>query len=209
MKKFFVALFSVVALLAVVVPSSASVIKHVERETNAQRLARGLPPNPPTRRSTALARRASPAPPKQYIVVYDSDGQRIGLVQNGGSSHGISVGDKMNFPVTFDPTAHTVFSDGKGNQNLGGHNQPTVTMGSKLPGFTYLEKVSDSDKNAEANIWYSGANNELLGMWTNPSGPLVPIYFFEDDKGSILMTGNDAAFPKLERLHLFVASFSS
>lgn len=68
MKKFFVALFSVVALLAVVVPSSASAIKHVERETNAQRLARGLPPNPPTRRSTALARRASPAPPCVHLL---------------------------------------------------------------------------------------------------------------------------------------------
>ena len=51
----------------------------------------------------------------------------------------------------------------------------------------------------EANIWYSGDNDELLGMWTNPSGPLVPIYFFEDD-GSILMTGDLDAFPNLEQL---------
>lgn len=37
-------------------------------------------------------------------------------------------------------------------------------------------------------------------MWTNPSGPLVPIYFFETKDGSILMTGDGDAFPKLEQL---------
>jgi hypothetical protein len=68
MKKFFVALFSVVSLLAVIVPSSASAIKHPERETNAQRFARGLPPNPPTRRSTAFARRQSPTPPCVHLL---------------------------------------------------------------------------------------------------------------------------------------------
>lgn len=67
MKKFFVALFSVAALLAVVVPSSASHVEKVERETNANRLARGLPPKAPTRRSTAPARRSSPTPPCVHL----------------------------------------------------------------------------------------------------------------------------------------------
>ena len=62
MKNFIVALFSVVVLLGLVSPSSAYVIGR--HETNAQRLARGLPPNPPTRRLTAPVRRASPTPPK-------------------------------------------------------------------------------------------------------------------------------------------------
>jgi len=208
MKKFFVALFSVVALLAVVVPSSASDVQNVERETNAERLARGLPPKAPTRRSTAHARRSSPTPPKQqYIVVYDSNGNPLGFVQKGGSTHGIHVGDKMNFPVTFDSTTHTVFSSGSGDQYLGGHNQPTVIMGSNLATSTFLERVSVNNKNSETDIWYPGPNNELLAKWTNPSGPLVPIYFFETQTGSILMTGDPNAFSDLEQIHLFLESF--
>jgi len=61
MKGFIVALFSVVALLGLALPSSAHAIG--QRETNSQRLARGLPPNPPSRRHTAPVRRASPTPP--------------------------------------------------------------------------------------------------------------------------------------------------
>lgn len=210
MKKFFVALFSVIALLAVVVPSSASDVQNVERdsETNAGRLARGLPPKAPTRRSTAHARRSSPTPPKQYIVAYDRDGNPLGFVQKGGSTHGIHVGNKMNFPVTFDPTSHTVFSAGAGDQYLGGHNQPTVIMGSDLPTSTFLQRVSANNQNSEIDIWYPGPNNQLLAMWTNPSGPLVPIYFFETQTGSILMTGDPNAFPDLEPIYLFLKSFS-
>lgn len=63
MKTFFLALFSVVALLGLVAPSFASEVTHVERETNGERLARGLPPNPPTRRTTAKRHRHSQAPP--------------------------------------------------------------------------------------------------------------------------------------------------
>jgi len=207
MKKFIVALFSVVALLAVVVPSSASHVQNVERETNAERLARGLPPKAPTRRSTAPARRSSPTPPKQYIVVYDADGNPLGFVQKGGSNHGINVGDKMNFPVTFDPTSHTVFSAGAGDQYLGGHNEPTVTMGSSLATSTYLERVSVNSKNSETDIWYPGPNNELLAMWTNPSGPPVAVYFFETQTGSILMTGDPKAFPDLQQIYLFLENF--
>lgn len=62
MKNFIVALFSVIALLGLVLPSSAHAIGR--RETNAQRLARGLTPNAPSRRFTAPVRRASPTPPK-------------------------------------------------------------------------------------------------------------------------------------------------
>ena len=52
----------------------------------------------------------------------------------------------------------------------------------------------------EANIWFSGANNELLGKWTNPDGTLVPIYFFENNDGSILMSGDPTAPPGSEQV---------
>jgi hypothetical protein len=68
MKTFFLALFSVVALLGFVAPSlAASEVTHVERETNGQRLARGLTPNPPSRRTTAKRSRHSQTPPCVYF----------------------------------------------------------------------------------------------------------------------------------------------
>jgi len=106
MKTFFLALFSVVALLGLVAPSFASEVTHVERETNGERLARGLPPNPPTRRTTAKRHRHSQAPPcvqfyfllrlstdpistycrapKQYVEVRDLSGDILGFIANGG-----------------------------------------------------------------------------------------------------------------------------
>lgn len=53
MQRFAVILFALVALFAVVVPSSASIHSQVKRETNSDRFARGLPPLPPSRRETA------------------------------------------------------------------------------------------------------------------------------------------------------------
>ena len=67
MKRFILALFSVVALLALVAPSPVNALRRAGRETNAERLARGLPPNPPTRRSTAPQRRASLTP---YVIFF-------------------------------------------------------------------------------------------------------------------------------------------
>jgi len=215
MKKFFVALFSVVALLAVVVPSSASHVQNVERGTNGDRLARGLPPKAPTRRSTAPARRASrraypriPTPPMQYIVVRDADGNTLGFVQNDGSTNGINVGDQMNYPVTFDPTSRTVFSAGAGNQYLGGHNQPGVFLSSTQDTSTYLERDAYNNE-SESDIWYPGPHNELLAKWKglNPSGPRNPVYFFESQTGSILMTGDPNAFPDLQQIYLYLESF--
>ena len=64
MKTFFLALFSVVALLGFAAPSlAASEVTHVQRETNGERLARGLTPNPPSRRTTAKRSRHSQTPP--------------------------------------------------------------------------------------------------------------------------------------------------
>jgi hypothetical protein len=64
MKNLILTLFSLVALLGLVLPSSfVHAVTLVKRETNAERLARGLPPNPPTRRSTARHHRQSPSPP--------------------------------------------------------------------------------------------------------------------------------------------------
>src|SRR5712691_4796645 len=110
MKTFLLALFSVVALFGLVVPSFASEVTNLERETNGERLARGLPPNPPSRRTTAKRHRHSQAPPpcvdfyfllylsrhsltcsrtyrraqRQYVEVRDLSGDVLGFITNGG-----------------------------------------------------------------------------------------------------------------------------
>ncbi|KAH9968440.1 hypothetical protein BGW80DRAFT_1461974 [Lactifluus volemus] len=54
MQRFTVALFVLLALFALLVPlSSANNVEPAKRETNADRLARGLPPLAPTRRHAA------------------------------------------------------------------------------------------------------------------------------------------------------------
>ena len=53
MQRFAVVLFAFVALFAIVAPSSVNALSHVKRDTNGDRLARGLPPRGPSRRSTA------------------------------------------------------------------------------------------------------------------------------------------------------------
>ena len=53
MQRFAVILFALVAVFAIIVPSSAKALSQVKRETNADRFARGLPPLAPSRRSTA------------------------------------------------------------------------------------------------------------------------------------------------------------
>jgi hypothetical protein len=57
MKTAFLALLSVVALLGLAMPSVVA----MPLDTNADRLARGLPPNPPTRRTGLEPRSPRPS----------------------------------------------------------------------------------------------------------------------------------------------------
>lgn len=200
MKRFILALFSVVALLALVAPSPVNALRHAERETNAERLARGLPPNPPTRRGTAPQRRAS-LTPGQYIEVRDMNGNILGFVTNGGSSHGISVSNTLNFPVTFNPTAMTI---NDGAHYLGGHDSPVVILGPNLPTAVYLQKVSINDAQSESNIWTLGAGGELFATWTNPGAVKTPALFVLNGD-SIQMTG-DPAGTGLPQVELFLVN---
>jgi len=200
MKSFIIALFSVVALLALVLPSSAHAIR--QRETNAQRLARGLPPNPPTRRLTAPVRRASASPPQQCLEVRDLTGKVLGCVDNGGSSHGISIGNKDNWPLTYDPTANTL---NNGAQYLGAHEDPTVILGPGLPTAIFLQKVSINDANSEAKIWSVDAtNNEVTATWTNPGNVHVAVQVCRNGN-SLELSGNCQA-AGLPQVLLFLTS---
>jgi len=172
MKTFFLALFSVVALLGLVAPSSASEVTHVERETNGERLARGLPPNPPTRRTTAKRHRHSQAPPapKQYVEVRDLSGDILGFIANGGGRQGLSVDWRLNFPVTYNDGSHTLSN---GGQFLGVHNTHGRSGHSKS---VFLEKVSDNDNDAQGHIWKLNDGGVLTATLSS-HGSQTPVYF--------------------------------
>lgn len=190
MKTFFLALFSVVALLGLVAPSFASEVTHVERETNGERLARGLPPNPPTRRTTAKRHRHSQAPPapKQYVEVRDLSGDILGFITNGGGRQGLSVDWRLNFPVTYNDGSHTLSN---GAQFLGAHNTHGGSLGSGHSKSVFLEKVSDNDNDAQAHIWKLNDGGVLTATWSS-HGSQTPVSFVL--KGdSIKLTGDAGA----------------
>jgi len=193
MKTFFLALFSVLALLGLVAPSFASEVTNLGRETNGERLARGLPPNPPSRRTTAKRHRPSQAPPpaqREYIEVRDLHGDVLGFV-SGGGSHGLSVGWRLNFPVIFDGGSHTL-SVSNGAQFLGGHDTHGGTLGSGHSTSVFLQKVSGNDHNSQDHIWTLNGGGLLTATWTNPGGSRTPAYFVLQGN-SIKLTGDTAA----------------
>jgi len=76
MQKLVLALLSVITLLGLVIPATSSAIERVEaveRDTNANRLARGLPVLPPVRRTGAYqpshSQVAVHEPPVQYVHI--------------------------------------------------------------------------------------------------------------------------------------------
>jgi len=190
MKTFFLALFSVVALLGLVAPSFASEVTNVGRGTNGERLARGLPPNPPSRRTTAKRHRHSQAPPvqKQYVEVRDLHGDVLGFIGNGGS-HGLKVGWSLNFPVTYDGGSHTLAN---GAQFLGAHNTHGGILGSGHSTSVFLQKVSDNDHNSQDHIWTLNSGGTLSATWTNPGGSQTPVSFVFQG-GSVKLTGDPGA----------------
>ena len=98
MQGFAVILFALVALFAIVVPSSASTLSHVKRETNADRFARGLPPLPPTRRATAKRQQNSqPSVPYAPNIVVTRSLTYSGfyLAPRAGSKFAISTATLM------------------------------------------------------------------------------------------------------------------
>jgi len=193
MQKFILAsLFSAVVLLGLVAPASALAIGRGQHETNAMRFARGLPPNAPSRRSTAPVRRTSPTPPNLgqcagSIEVRALDGTVLGCLDNGGSSHGLSIGDTHNWPVTYTSSSMT-FNNGA--SYLGAHDTPVVVLGPSLPTSVFLQKVSNNDANAEDNLWnFNPTTGRVTATWTNPGNVQVSAQICRQAE-SVLLSGN-------------------
>ncbi|KAI9428782.1 hypothetical protein F5148DRAFT_1272948 [Russula earlei] len=215
MQRLILVLFSVIALLGFVIPSFGSAIEHTERETNADRLARGLPPLPPTRRHGPIARQASPSQlfikpgrnlaavksrrtPKTYhIEVRDQENKVLGYIQNNASgSHGLNLahnGDHIyDLPVQYNPTTKTLLCVGANFEHfVGAHRPPPTMLGAKSTSFSVLANVDLNDPNAEASIWYLNGGQLTAAMWTNLNSN-VPVRFFIDvpPKNTIKISGN-------------------
>ncbi|KAI0249656.1 hypothetical protein BJV78DRAFT_1362710 [Lactifluus subvellereus] len=173
------------------------------RETNADRLRRGYPPLPPTRRGTA--KRANPSiSPLQtsggVLEVRDQSGtQRLGFVENlSDRSPLLGVSDpgtpqSQHLQATFSGSAHTLvatnaafpapFFLGSDFPFVEEPNQPP-------PGEVLFTNVPSS---SGAQVWsFNPTTNELTGKSTstvalpNPSGGTVPTVFWWDRFENVL-----------------------
>ncbi|KAH9074979.1 hypothetical protein EDB83DRAFT_2312445 [Lactarius deliciosus] len=183
MQRFAVVLFALVALFAIV-PSSASALSQVKRETNADRFARGLPPMPPTRRSTAKRQQNSPVPRSGRIQVRDpGNGNPHGYIKNGRSGPGgvnhNDHPDDSDLSVIFDPAEKTIYCLGSHfsedgpylgaldhSEFLGGHSTASVI----------ITNVNIGISTAQAGIWtIDRVTGILTAIWRNHDGTIATV----------------------------------
>jgi len=208
MQRFAIVLFALVALFATVVPSSASSLLHVKRETNADRFARGLPPLPPTRRATAKRQQNSQqpsAPTTGRIQVRDNGsgsqgGSPLGYVQNGQSGpHGLDINPGFSdLYVTFSSVQNSIlcldqqFNGGSyfGALAPGDIINAASTVALPLTNV-YLGNVAD-----EADIWWiDQTTGELTAYWTNPDSTTSLVYFaYNAAADSLVLLGDVVDF---------------
>jgi hypothetical protein len=187
MQRYAVVLFALVALFGIVVPSSASTLSHLKRETNADRFARGLPPLPPTRRATAKRQQNSQpsVPTTGRIQVRDLNGYSHGYVQNGPSGpNGINLGDNPDYSdlnVIFNPVEQSIFCldsdfDGVGGSYFG---VPTTTqiLSADSPDYVLLTNVAMGNVADEADIWSINPAGQLGAVWVNIDASTVVVSF--------------------------------
>jgi len=208
MQRFAVILFALVALFAVVVPSSASILSQVKRETNGDRFARGLPPLPPSRRETAKRTQNShPSVPQTgRIQVRDhGNGQSLGYVQNGPTGpHGINLGtdpECRDLNVFYNPWEKTIFGlgavfgkTGTGGSYFGGLVTPEILSGSSLA-YVPLQNVDISKATDEADIWSIGPDGQLIALWTNIDSSIITVgYVYNSVTNQLYLVGDAAGF---------------
>jgi len=204
MQRFAVVLFALVALFATVVPSSASSLLHVKRETNADRFARGLPPLPPTRRETAKRQQNSQqpsAPTTGRIQVRDNgSGSPLGYVQNGQSGpHGIDINPGFtDLYVTFNSVQNTIFFQDQ--QFIGGSFFGALDPGNIINAASTLAlpltNVYLGNVIEEADIWWiDQTTGELTAYWTNPDSTTSLVYFaYNAAADSLVLVGDVVDF---------------
>ncbi|KAH9169443.1 hypothetical protein EDB89DRAFT_2072982 [Lactarius sanguifluus] len=184
MQRFAVLLFALVALFAIV-PSSASALSLVKRDTNAHRFARGLPPMPPTRRSTAKRHQNSPVPRSGRIQVRDhgKNGNAHGYIKNGPSGPGgvnrNGHPDDTDLNVIYNPAEKTIYCLGShfsGNGQYLGAPDSSAVLGDHSTASVTITNVETGISTAQAGIWTIDTDTgKLTAIWVNPDGTIVTV----------------------------------
>ncbi|KAH8989449.1 hypothetical protein EDB92DRAFT_1947403 [Lactarius akahatsu] len=183
MQRFAVVLFALVALFAIV-PSSASALSRVKRETNADRFARGLPPMPPTRRSTAKRQQNSPVPRSGRIQVRDpGNGNPHGYIHNGPSGPGgvnrNNNPDYTDLNVIYNPAEKSIYCLGahfSGNGLYLGAPDSSDLLGDHSTAFVVVTNVEKDISTAQTGIWtIDTVTGKLTAIWVNYDGSIVTV----------------------------------
>jgi len=215
MQKFILALFSVVALLGLVVPSFA----HVER--NGNRLARGLPPLPPARRGSA--KRSSPSyvhkphghhhdhptrrgsakrsSPSNVHKPHGHHTDRIQLRDKNGTPFGFLTdftGSGGDLYVTYYPGLHSLSFHGQGasDAHFLGVSASNTDLGPTSSAYVLITNVAMNDNKANAHIWTLSGNGQLIPVWQNHDGTSTPVDLcLNTAEGAIALTGDPSSLP--------------
>ncbi|KAI9440896.1 hypothetical protein H4582DRAFT_1939909 [Lactarius indigo] len=203
MQKFAVVLFALVALFAIV-PSPASALSQVKRETNADRFARGLPPLAPTRRSSAKRHQNSQVPRSGRIQVRDhGNGNSHGFIQNGPTGpHGVNHGDNSDYSdlnVIYNPAEKSIYCLGPrftGNGFYLGAPDSSSILGDHSTAYVTITNVEIGVTTAQAGIWIIDAvTGELTAIWVNHDGSTVTVSCVYHSVDNILiLVGDPDAF---------------
>ncbi|KAH9043984.1 hypothetical protein EDB84DRAFT_1559128 [Lactarius hengduanensis] len=199
MQRFAVVLFALVALFAIV-PSSASALSRVKRETNADRFARGLPPMPPTRRSTAKRQQNSPVPRSGRIQVRDpGNGNPHGYIQNGPSGPGgVNRNDNSDYTdlnVIYNSAEKSIYCLGahfSGNGLYLGALDSSDLLGDQSTAIVILTNVEKDTPTAQASFWTADTvTGELTAIWPNYDGSFVTVSFVYHQGNNVIALVGD------------------
>ncbi|KAI0065505.1 hypothetical protein BV25DRAFT_1836303 [Artomyces pyxidatus] len=190
MQKFAVALFAFLAVLALVLPASA-------RVTNADRLRRGQPPLPPTRRATAKRQAPSPSSPQSIsgrIQVRDATGlNTLGYIQNTVSGPtGIKFsGSENDLEVLYVGAELVAYSAIFPSPFLiGASGSALLSVGSAaaIPFINVDESISA--------IWsLDVTTGALTATWKNIDGSILnPVFAYDSVQDKLFLTGDIIEF---------------
>ncbi|KAI0271113.1 hypothetical protein BGY98DRAFT_1189693 [Russula aff. rugulosa BPL654] len=151
------------------------------QERNSDRLARGLPPLPPSRRGSAR----SPQPSHHFdhrIEIQDTNGNQLGYFTVNG----------QDLSVKYHPRTQSLSLDGNnfGGANFLGDSDPKTILASNSPTFVYFLNVDKQQANDD--LWSLDGNNELTATRMNSDGTQVPIHFCLYN-GGFVMTGSPSS----------------
>ncbi|KAF8259376.1 hypothetical protein EI94DRAFT_1029270 [Lactarius quietus] len=200
MQRFTVVLFALVAVFAIVFPSSANALSHVKRETNAERFARGLTPLKPSTRSTAKRYQNSqvsvPGRTGRIQARDHGNGHSYGYLQNGPSGPyvgGINHGNNPHYSdlsVQYNPGDHSLFCDASQGFYLGAPAS-SQNLGPSSTNHVTLTGVNAGNTKDEVHIWSVDASGKLTCTWENSDGSTVPVNCaYHDASNSLYLVGD-------------------